>query len=196
MKHTRFFTALAALLFIAFLSFTSVSPVLAKEIDWEKLEKKAQEILKAEGHDISNIVRVEDSFISRDDSGRLNDEYWIEFYDTLKSEISEYLVCLTTEGILVGLDSDNPCGKDRKIINDPDPRFVDEDQLETGKDAIRSFLNKYNQACISLVDDMEASQIITQGDAVYYTLVNYQTPFIFRVRVEPSARIEYFADLQ
>ena len=102
MKHKRFFTALAAVLFLAVLYFASVTPVLAEEIDWEQLEAKAEGILKAEGHDVSGILRVEGEIAPQSDSGLASDEYWIMFYDTREGDLSKYRIRLTDQasGIL------------------------------------------------------------------------------------------------
>ena len=130
MKHKKFFTALAAVLYLAVLSFASLTPVLAEEIDWEQLEAEAERILKAEGHDVSGILRVEGEIAPQSDSGLASDEYWIMFYDTREGDLSKYRIRLTDQGVLTGLDTDNPEGKGVKIINDPDYRFVDAQQLK------------------------------------------------------------------
>lgn len=194
MKHKRFFTALATVLYLAVLSFASFTPVLAEEIDWEQLEAKAERILKAEGHDVSGILRVEGEIAPQSDSGLASDEYWIMFYDTREGDLSKYRIRLTDQGVLTGLDTDNPEGKGVKIINDPDYRFVDAQQLKTGREAARSFLQKYNRSICSLADELQADQILIQDDAVYYTLVHDDYSVIFRVCVEPEPRIEYYSD--
>ena len=194
MKHKRFFTALAAVLYLAVLSFASLTPVLAEEIDWEQLEAEAERILKAEGHDVSGILRVEGEIAPQSDSGLASDEYWIMFYDTREGDLSKYRIRLTDQGVLTGLDTDNPEGKGVKIINDPDYRFVDPQQLKTGREAVRSFLQKYNRSICSLADELQADQILIQDDAVYYTLVHDDYSVIFRVCVEPEPRIEYYSD--
>ena len=181
MKYKRFFTALAAILYLAVLSFASLTPVFAEEIDWEQLEAKAERILKAEGHDVSGILRA-------------SDEYWIMFYDTREGDLSKYRIRLTDQGVLTGLDTDNPEGKGVKIINDPDYRFVDAQQLKTGREAAKSFLQKYNRSICALADELQADQILIQDDAVYYTLVHDDYSVIFRVCVEPEPRIEYYSD--
>ena len=194
MKHKRFFTALAAVLYLAVLSFASLTPVLAEEIDWEQLEAEAERILKAEGHDVSSILRVEGEIAPQSDSGLASDEYWIMFYDTREGDLSKYRIRLTDQGVLTGLDTDNPEGKGVKIINDPDYRFVDVQQLKTGREAVRSFLQKYNRSICALADELQADQILIQDDAVYYTLVHDDYSVIFRVCVEPEPRIEYYSD--
>lgn len=194
MKYKRFFTALAAVLYLAVLSFASLTPVLAEEIDWEQLEAEAERILKAEGHDVSGILRVEGEIAPQSDSGLASDEYWIMFYDTREGDLSKYRIRLTDQGVLTGLDTDNPEGKGVKIINDPDYRFVDPQQLKTGREAVRSFLQKYNRSICSLADELQADQILIQDDAVYYTLVHDDYSVIFRVCVEPEPRIEYYSD--
>lgn len=194
MKHIKLYAAFFALLFLAVLSFASASPVLAEDVDLEKMEDKAQEILKAEGHDLSDILRVQGEWISKADSGLAGDECWIEFYDTREGDLSKYRIRLNAGGTLVGLDTDNPEGKGVKIINDPDFRFVDAEQLRTGRNAVRSFLQKYNESISSLADEMQVEQILIQDSAVYYTLVHNEYSVIFRVCVEPEPRIEYFSD--
>ena len=49
MKHQRFFTALAAVLYLAVLSFASLTPVLAEEIDCEHLEAEAAMLRRRPG---------------------------------------------------------------------------------------------------------------------------------------------------
>ena len=111
-----------------------------------------------------------------------------------KLDLSKYRIRLTDQGVLTGLDTDNPEGKGVKIINDPDYRFVDAQQLKTGREAVRSFLQKYNRSICSLADELQADQILIQDDAVYYTLVHDDYSVIFRVCVEPEPRIEYYSD--
>ncbi len=194
MKHIKLFIAFTSLLLCAILAFASVSMAFANEIDWDKWEKRAKEIMEDEGHDLSDIVRIEHECALKDNSDLASDEYWIFFYDTIKGDICKYRIRLTTKGVLVGLDTDNPTGKGRKIVNDPDPRLVDEEMLETGKSAVNAFLKKYNRSLLPMVNGLQAEQIITQGENEYLTLFNDNYMVMFRVRVAPDARIEYFSD--
>lgn len=194
MKHTRLFTALTALLLCTVLVFSSVSAAFAKDVDWDKWEKKAKDILEAEGHSLSTIVRVEHEFHPKKETKVAHDEYWIMFYDDPDTIYCKYRVCLTTKGALMGIDTDNPSDRNHEDIHRPKPEEIDQDPFEKGKDTVRAFLKKYNKSLLSIVDGMGVLQISVKDDITWYTLMNKDYMVIFRVRITPSSRIEYFLD--
>ena len=192
MKHTKRFTAL---LLCAVLLFSSFSAVFAeKDIDWDKWVKKAEDILEAEGHDLSPVVRIEYEFHPKKETKLAHDEYWILFYDDPDTIYCKYRVCLTTKGALMGIDTDNPRDRDHEDKNKPKPEDIDPDLLETAKDTVRTFLKKYNKSLLSIVDGMDVKQISVKDDITWYTLLNRNYSVIFRVRITPFTRIEYFLD--
>ena len=197
MKHTKRFTALTALLLCTVLLFSSVSTAFAKkDIDWDKWVKRAKEILEDEGHDLSTIVRIEHEFHPKKETKVANDAYWIMFYDDPDTIYCKYRICLTTKGVLTGIDTDNPKDRNHEIIKKPKEEDVDPDLLKTGKKTVKAFLKKYNKSLTSIVDDMIVWQISIQDDITWYTLMNKKYSVIFRVRVTPFTRIEYFSDYQ
>ena len=195
MKHTKRFTALTALLLCAVLLFSFASAAFAeKDIDWDKWVKKAEDILEAEGHDLSPVVRIEYEFHPKKETKVAHDQYWIMFYYDPDTIYCKYRVCLTTKGVLTVMETDNPPDRDHEDINKPKEGDIDLNLYETGKDTVRAFLKKYNKSLLSIVDDMIVKQISIKDDITWYTLLNRKYSVIFRVRVTPFTRIEYFMD--
>lgn len=194
MKHTRRFTALTALLLCAVLLLSSVSAVFAEEnVDWDKWEKKARKVLEAEGHDLSDIIRT-DHFYAGKSRDRDMEEYWIYFYNTRKGEDYKCFAAFNAEGRLRTME-EWPSGKGRTYIDDPTSADVDRDLLKKAKKAIKTFLKKYSKkGLVSVVDRLYVAQIANQGDIIDYTFTDEDALAMYRVRVAPYVRMEYFTD--
>ena len=69
----------------------------------------------------------------------------------------------------------------------------------TGKNikgkAIKTFLKKYSKkGLVSVVDRLYVAQIANQGDIIDYTFTDEDALAMYRVRVVPYVRMEYFTD--
>ena len=194
MKHTRRFTALTALLLCAVLLFTCVSAAFAEEnVDWDKWEKKARKVLEAEGHDLSDIIRTDYLYADKNRTGD-ETEYCIYFYNTRKGDDCKCFVSFNAEGRLWTMEK-WPSGKGRTYIDDPTSADVDRDLLKKAKKAIKAFLKKYSKkGLVSVVDRLYVAQIANQGDIIDYTFTDEDALAMYRVRVAPYVRMEYFTD--
>ena len=194
MKHTKRFTALTALLLCTALLFSSVSAAFAEEnVDWAKWEKKAREVLEAEGHDLSDIIRT-DHFYAGKSRDRDEEEYWIYFYNTRKGDDYKCFAAFSAKGRLRMMD-EMPSRKGRTFIDDPTSADVDKELLKKAKKAIKTFLKKYSKKGLaSVVDRLYVAQIANQGDIIDYTFTDEDALAMYRVRVAPYVRMEYFID--
>ena len=115
----------------------------------------------------------------------------IAFYKTREGTKAQYRLIFSPKGTLLVLQTDNP-GAGANIINDPDPDTVDKKLFEKGKMAVKTFLKRNAPSKVMLANKLVVSQIITKGSETYLTLTNKRAGVVFRVRVEPSARIEHY----
>lgn len=188
MKHSKLIVTLTALLLCAAMVFSLTSTAFAKkEIDWEAWEKKAEKLLRNEGHSLNGIVRVECSVIRPEGK----DEYVIAFYKTYEGTKAQYRLIFSPKGTLLILETNNP-GAGASIINNPNPDTVDKKLFEKGKKAVKDFLKRNLPTKVKLANNLVVDQILTKGNETYLTLTNKRAGVVFRVRVVPSARIEHY----
>ena len=82
----------------------------------------------------------------------------------------------------------------KKLIHEDDPTAddVDKDLMNRAKEEIKSFLKRHGySSLVKKVSKLEIRQISVSNDNVdtYYTLSG---PFMIRLRVAPSVRVDYF----
>ena len=88
--------------------------------------------------------------------------------------------------------ADDHGGKKLTHEDDPTAEDVDKDLMNRAKEEIKSFLKRYGYSSLAKkVSKLEISQISVSNDNVdtYYTLSG---PFMIRLRVAPSVRVDYF----
>ena len=164
-------------------------------IDWAPLEQKARQILQAEGHSTEGLNYITHFYAPKGNSGLAYDYYRVSFYKSRETSVYEwtYVVDFDPNGKLVSLWAD-PRGGKREHKNEPKAGDVDKDLLAKAKDEIKAYLNRYGYSSLAKkISKLKVTQISFSEDKTE-TFYTFSGPFIIRVRVAPSVRVDYFND--
>ena len=163
-------------------------------IDWAPFENRARQVLQQEGHSTDGLNYITHFFAPKGGSALRYDSYSLCFYRSKDSHQFDwkYAVDFDPNGKLVHLCADDAGGK--KLIHEDDPTAddVDKDLMNRAKEEIKSFLKRHGySSLVKKVSKLEIRQISVSNDNVdtYYTLGG---PFMIRLRVAPSVRVDYF----
>ena len=177
--------------------FTSSSEPGASEDKWDTLEKKARQILQAEGHSTSGLNYI-NRFYSPKSENKSRDYYSLTFYKSRDTDQFSWThsVSLSPSGKLLRLETRtaNFKGMDHKDYNSAEEAETDPDLLKKAKAAAKAFLKRYGYSSLAnKVNRTYVCQIFRTKDEseIYYSL-SCPNEFIIMVRVAPSTRIECF----
>jgi len=163
-------------------------------IDWAPFEQKARQVLQNEGHSIDGLNYIAHAYIPKGRSALSYDSYSLSFYKSKETSVFDwtYAVDFDPKGKLVLMYADEFGGGKRTHIDDPTAEDVDKELLNRAKEGIKSFLKRHGySSLVKKVSKLEVSQIsFSNGkEETYYT---FSGPFMIRLRVTPSLRIDYF----
>ncbi len=176
--------------------FTVSSEPGADESKWDKMEKKAREILRNEGYSTSGLNYIY-RFFSPKSENRSQDYYSLTFYPS--SDTHEfnwiYAVHLSPNGKLLQLHARTDNSGKMEHNNDPTIEDADPNLLSQARAAAKAFLNKYGYSSYAgRVNSAELCQISVSpdGQQVEYHLFDTRQAFHVRVQVLPTVKVENF----
>ena len=165
---------------------------------WEKLDKRAREILKQEGYSTEGLNYVK-HFFSPKSQNKSGDYYSVTFYQSRDTHEFDwtYAVHLSAAGKLLQLYARTENSGKMNHNNDPKTGDADSGLLSQAREAAKAFLKKYGYTSYaSRVSKAKLTQISvsTDGKQVEYHLFDTNQDFSIRVQVLPSVRVENFFD--
>ena len=176
--------------------FTVSSEPGADESKWDKMEKKAREILRNEGYSTSGLNYIY-RFFSPKSENRSQDYYSLTFYPSRDTHEFNwiYAVHLSPNGKLLQLYARTDNSGKMEHNNDPKPEDADPNLLGQARAAAKAFLNKYGYSSYAgRVSNAELCQISVSSDGqqVEYHLFDTKQAFHIRVQVLPTVKVENF----
>ncbi len=165
---------------------------------WDKLDKRAREILKQEGYSTEGLNYVVHSF-SPKSQNRHQDYYSLTFYQSRDTHDFDwtYGVHLSADGKLLQLHANTDNSGEMEHNNDPRTQDADPNLLSQARTAAKAFLKKYGYTSYAnRINKAEVTQISVSADGkqVEYHLSDTNSYFNIRVQVLPSVKVEIFFD--
>ena len=163
-------------------------------IDWSTLERKARQVLKAEGYSTEGMNYIEHDYIPKDVANGFPEElYWVTFYKSKESKENDknFSVLFDYKWDMIKFEIHN---NENTTRNDfPTENDIDQVLLDKAKKEARAFLKRNGKTeLLKLCGSLYLECInITQDNKIYYTLDVLNT-FAIRVQVSPSVQVEWF----
>ena len=168
------------------------------DVLWNNLDMKAREILKKEGHSTDGLNYIKHFYSPKQDN-KHRDYYSVTFYRS--SNDSEYnwvhSLQFSASGELYMMYTRSDGAQGQTHNNDPTAEDADPALLSTARQAAKAYMERYGYSSLTgLVDRMILMQISESEDKkeTYYSFRGPDSEFIIRIRVTPSARVDYFND--
>ena len=162
-------------------------------IDWSTLEKKARQILKAEGYSTDGLNFIEHNYTPKDVANGFEDElYWVSFYKSKESRVDDarYSVLFDYKWDMIKFDIYDK--EKTRLIDFPTEKDIDRNLLDKALKEARAFLERQGKTeLLRKAGSLELECINIAEDKIYYD-VGVENTFAVRVQVAPSVRVDWF----
>ena len=163
---------------------------------WDKMDKRAREVLKQEGYSTEGLNYVK-HFFSPKSQNKSRDYYRVTFYQSRETHEFDwtYGVDLSADGKLLQMHARTENTGKMNHNNDPRTEDADPNLLSQARAAAKAFLKKYGYTSYaSRVDKAEPCQISVSPDGkqVEYHLFDTNQDYHIRVQVLPVVKVENF----
>ena len=163
---------------------------------WDKMDKRAREVLKQEGYSTEGLNYVK-HFFSPKSQNKSRDYYSVTFYQSRDTHEFDwtYAVDLSAAGKLLQMHARTENTGKMNHNNDPRTEDADPNLLSQARAAAKAFLKKYGYTSYaSRVDKAEPCQISVSPDGkqVEYHLFDTNQDYHIRVQVLPTVKVENF----